>query len=88
MSPFGVIEKSITPGQGWRLITDLSSPEGSSVNDGISSELYSLQYTSIDKVAQALRAYGRGALLAKAGIKSAYHLIPVHPDDRHLLSVR
>ena len=88
VSPFGVIEKSKTPGRGWRLITDLSSPEGSSVNDGISSELCSLQYTSIDKVAQASRAYGRGALLAKVDIKSAYRLIPVHPDDRHLLSVR
>ena len=32
-SPFGVIPKS-EPGK-WRLILDLSSPQGNSVNDGI-----------------------------------------------------
>lgn len=30
---------------------------------------------------------GTGALLAKADIKSAYRLVPVHPDDRMLLGV-
>ena len=33
ISPFGVIPKSSQPGK-WRLIVDLSSPEGKSVNDG------------------------------------------------------
>ena len=31
---------------------------------------------------------GRGALLAKLDIQSAYSIIPVHPDDRHLLGMR
>ena len=35
ISPFGVIPKGHTPGK-WRLIVDLSHPEGRSVNDGIS----------------------------------------------------
>ena len=34
ISPFGVIPKGHTPGK-WRLIVDLSSPKGGSVNDGI-----------------------------------------------------
>ena len=34
-SPFGVIPKRNKPGK-WRLIVDLSAPEGSSVNDAIS----------------------------------------------------
>ena len=38
VSPFGVTLKGHTPGKS-RLIVDLSSPNGSSVNDGISSEL-------------------------------------------------
>ena len=37
-SPFGAIPKKSKPGQ-WRLILDLSSPEGHSVNDGIAKEL-------------------------------------------------
>ena len=36
MSRFGVISKPHQPGK-WRLITDLSSPKGASVNDGINS---------------------------------------------------
>ena len=48
-SPFGVIPKS-EPGK-WRLIVDLSSPRGKSVNDGISKELCSVSYLSIDEVA-------------------------------------
>ena len=87
VSRFGVIPKGRTPGR-WRLITDLSSPAGASVNDGISSQLCSLQYTSVDRVAQAAQTYGKGALLAKVDVKSAYRLVPVHPDDRLLLAVR
>ena len=49
ISPFGVIPKGQT-GK-WRLIVDLSSPHGSSVNDGIDSELCSLSYVSVEDVA-------------------------------------
>ena len=38
----GVVPKGHTPGR-WRLITDLSHPEGNSVNDGIHSHLCSLK---------------------------------------------
>ena len=31
---------------------------------------------------------GKGALLAKVDIKSAYQLIPVHPNDRPLLAMQ
>ncbi len=37
VSPFGVIPKRSKPGK-WRLILDLSSPLGHSVNEGISAE--------------------------------------------------
>ena len=30
---------------------------------------------------------GPGTLLAKIDIKSAYHIIPVHPADRHQLGM-
>ena len=78
---FGVIPKGHNTGK-WRLITDLSFPPGGSVNDGIDPTLCSLAYTSVDQVAEVVAQYGRGSLLAKIDIESAYRLVPVHPDDR------
>ena len=86
VSPFGVIPKGHSPGK-WRLIVDLSSPKGSSVNDGISSDLCSLSYISIDDISRVIASVGRGTLLAKIDIKSAYRIMPVHPHDRPLLGM-
>ena len=49
-SQFGVILKRNRPNK-WRLIVDLSSPEGHSMNDGISKDLSSLSYVSVEDVA-------------------------------------
>ncbi|XP_062522989.1 uncharacterized protein LOC134197660 [Corticium candelabrum] len=87
VSPFGVIPKPHQPGK-WRLILDLSSPHGHSVNDGIDPHLCSLSYSWVDDAATRILALGRETLLAKMDIQSAYRLIPVHPDDRHLLGMR
>lgn len=84
---FGVIPKGHNTGK-WRLITDLSFPDGSSVNDGIDAALCSLSYTTIDDVASIATVKGTGALLAKINIESAYRLIPVHPQDRPLQAMR
>ena len=84
---FGVIPKGHNTGK-WRLITDLSFPEGASVNDGIDPSLCSLTYSSVEEVADEVARLGAGALLAKIDIESAYRIIPVHPEDRHLQAVR
>ena len=81
----GAVPKS-TPGK-YRLIVDLSHPEGQSVNDGISDALCSLTYVSVDTAAQAALQTGRGTLMAKVDIRNAYRNIPVHPDDRWLLGM-
>ena len=70
ISPFGVIPKGQT-GK-WRLIVDLSTPHGSSVNDGIDRELCSLSYVSVEDVASTILQLGRGTPMAKVDIKSAY----------------
>ena len=80
---FGVIPKGHNSGK-WRLITDLSFPPGSSVNEGIDAAFCSLSYTTVDDVAALVATLGRGSLLAKVDIESAYRLIPVHPQDRPL----
>ena len=84
ISSMGVIPKGHQPGK-WRLIVDLSSPHGKSINDGISSELASLSYISIDKIAGRVASMGRGTLLAKMDIHNAYRMVPVHPENRVLL---
>ncbi len=85
ISRFGVIPKN-TPGK-WRLILDLSYPEGSSVNDGILREYCHLQLASVDDAAQIIALMGQGTLLAKVDIEQAYHNVPVHPGDRWLLGM-
>lgn len=85
VSPFGVIPKS-EPGK-WRLILDLSSPKGNSVNDGVDRQLSSLSYVSVDDIAERVMLKGRGALMAKFDLKEAYRQVSVHPDDRWMLGM-
>ena len=84
-SHFGVIPKGST-GK-WCLILDMSSPEGGSVNDGIREALCSFSYVIVEDAAKGIVARGRGALLAKVDIKSAYRNVPIHPDDRWLMGM-
>lgn len=86
ISPFGVIPKS-TQGK-WRLITNLSAPQHFSVNDGISRDLSSLSYITVDSIVEQVRRLGQGTLLAKMDIQSAYRIVPVHKEDRCLLGVK
>ena len=75
-----------TPGK-YRLIVDLSFPEGHSPNDGILDTLCFLSYTSVEDAAQSVLRLGRGALMAKMDISSAYPNVTVHLDDRWLLGM-
>ena len=71
-SRFGVIPKGPPEANKWRLIVDLSSPEGASINDGIGSHLTSLSYVGVKDAAEGIRMFGVGAQLAKVDIKRAY----------------
>ena len=79
---FGVIPKK---DGGWRLILDLSFPFGHSVNDGINKDEFTLTYSKVSDAISLIIKAGRGALMGKVDIKSAYRIIPVHPSDRYLL---
>ena len=87
ISPFGVIPKSHQPGK-WRLILDLSSPQGHSVNDGIPKDPFSLHYITVDDAIKALIELGPGALMAKFDVQAAYRNLAIHPDDRYLLGMK
>ena len=83
----GAVPKGHIPGK-WRIITDLSFPAQGSVNDGIDPALCSLSYVSVDQVAATAAKLGRGAILAKVDIESAYRLVPIDPRDRPLMGIR
>ena len=85
VSRFGVIPKKQS--DRWRLILDLSAPEGWSVNDGIDPSSCTFSYISVDQAADVLSMKGQGSLMAKVDIKSAYRIVPIHPEDRHLLGM-
>ena len=67
---------------------DLSSPRGVSVNDGIDKQASSLSYAVTDNVVRCVLQTGRSILFVKLDLQSAYRMIPVHSDDKHLLEMR
>ena len=85
ISPVGVIPKN-KPGK-WRLIVDLSSLSGHSINDGISPKRSSLSYTSVDHLTSMILLEGQRSFMVKADIKEAYRMVPIHPQDQPLLGI-
>lgn len=84
-SPIGIVPKS---GGSWRLITHLSYPEMNSVNHFIDPEDCSVAYTSLDQVLQEVARLGKGTVLAKMDIKSAFRLMIINPGDFDLLGFK
>ncbi|KAJ1214052.1 hypothetical protein NDU88_001680 [Pleurodeles waltl] len=86
VSPLGIVPKKE---QGkYRMIYHLSYPKGSSVNDYLEAGTCSLGYASFDEAINLVRAAGKGALMAKADIESAFRLLPVDPSSFHLLGMQ
>lgn len=82
-SPMGAFQKRSS--HKIRVIHDLSWPPGSSVNDGIPPDNFTMSYVSIDDIVQKIITYGPGTLLAKLDLADAFHSILVRPDDWELL---
>lgn len=86
VSPLGVIPKKV---QGeYRMIHHLSFPFGGSVNDFIPPEFCSVQYATVDDAIQIIKRLGLGCALAKTDVRSAFRIIPVHPNDYQLLGMQ
>ena len=84
-SGVGIVPKK---GNKWRMILHLSAPAGSSINDHILKDDFSLRYSTIDDAVRMLFTLGTGALMAKADLKSAFRMIPVCPQDWELLGMQ
>ena len=87
VSSFGVIAKKRQPGK-WRHIADMSSPYGSSVNDGINPDEFSMHYIHMDQIIHMTAQHGPGTLMAKFDVELAYRNIAVHPDDGYRLGMK
>ena len=75
------------------MILDLSFPEGSSVNDGISKEFYcgqpiKLTYPTIDDMARHVFELGPSCLLYKIDLSRFFRQIPLCPLDWSLMGMR
>lgn len=85
-SPIGLVPKLIDGKQtGWRMILDLSSPNGYSVNDGIPKEYGSLVYETLGDAIRLIAQAGKGAVMMKRDLKSAFRHVPIDPCDYWLL---
>ena len=81
-SPIGSAPK---PDGSVRLILDLSSPRGDSVNEGISQEEFKCTYSKFDDAVRIVLELGRGVYLGKIDIKHAFRICPVSPEQWPLL---
>ena len=70
-----------------RVIHNLSSPDGSSVNDGISRGDFSPQYATVDMAVCHIMSLGRGSYLTKVDVRNAFRLCPVQPSQWFLLGI-
>ena len=85
VNPLGAVPKKCT-GK-WRLIMHLSFPPGASINDGIDIANFPLRYSTVADAMDSCMRLGRGALMAKLDVQSAFRLCPVRPDEHHLLGM-
>ena len=73
-----------------RVILDLSFPEGSSINEGISKDFYlgskiDLTFPRVDDLVDLIKLKGKHCHLYKRDLKRAYRQIPIDLSDVPLL---
>jgi len=91
LSPLNSLPKKGTTDR--RVITDLSFPEGYSVNAGIDKDSYlgvdiKTKYPTVDHIVALIVKKGQGCELFKRDMRKAFRQIRVDPGDIHLLSFR
>ena len=83
--PVGVVPKKHSTE--WHTIYHLSYPPGDSINDHIPKDPFSLSYVRVDDAIHILQSLGKRAFMAKTDLKTAFRLIPIHPNDWSLLGI-
>ena len=83
ISPLGVVPKKV-PGE-FRVIHNLSYPDGESVNDYIPKEFATVQYATIQNAISVIKEADSIVFMAKVDIEAAFRSIPISPKDSPLL---
>ena len=86
ISPIGVVPKKL-PGE-YRMIHNLSYPDGSSVNDYIPFELATVKYATVHDAIDFIQEAPSIIFMAKLDVESAFRIIPISPIDSPLLGFR
>lgn len=84
ISPIGLVPK---PSGGVRLIHHLSHPWGEGVNAFIDDSQSKVEFASFDQAIRIALSLGKGALMAKFDVQSAYRLLPVQESDFQCLGM-
>ena len=71
--------------RGWILITNLSAPQGKSINEFINPEICSFYYSSFNQAVSMVRKLGLLAQISKMEISNEFRLLPIRPEDFALL---
>lgn len=58
------------------------------MNDGISRDISSISYLSVDKVVETIQSLGQGTTLVKLDLRNTYRIVSVHSQDHHLLAIQ
>ena len=53
----------------------------------LKSQKVILTYIKVDDVANQAVQIGKGTFMTKMALEEAYRIIPIHPDNRHLLGI-
>ena len=84
-SPMGMVpKKDLTK---MRMITHLSYPHGNSINSYMDLQDTSTSYQSFDQALAIVEKYGHGAYMSKGDVELVFRIIPIAPEDWHLLGI-
>ena len=83
ISPLGCVLKKEQ--NSFRIIHDLSYLKGYSVNAFIPQEFTKVKYENLDNVISLVQKFGENSLIAKLDIEDVFRIMPIDPNDYHLL---
>ena len=72
----------------FRLIHHLSFPENKSINDHIPDTFCTVQYATLDDAVKIIVSLGKGCLIAKTDVESAFRVVQVRKEDHELLGFK
>ena len=84
-SPMGMVPKKDSAKM--RMITHLNYPHGNSINSYMDPQDTSTSYQSFNQALVIVAKYGCGVYMSKGNIESAFRIIPIAPEDWHLLGI-